>query len=135
LLTKKIRWSLRFSRHTLLFKTANLCHLSTNTALDSILLYFKQTDRRKPANAFLGQEPIHIQPRTIRAMLELEPQNLSVDDYMPNQFGEYFLYEVNHNTFAKIGADAIFKRTYGKNLDAKESLYLLLGSDSGYATK
>jgi hypothetical protein len=95
------------------------------------LLYFKQTDRRKPANAFLGQEPIHIQPRTIRAMLELEPQNLSVDDYMPNQFGEYFLYEVNHNTFAKIGADAIFKRTYGKNLDAKESLYLLLGSDSG----
>jgi hypothetical protein len=64
-------------------------------------------------------------------MLELDSKTLSASDFMSTEFGEHFLYEVNHNTFTKIGADSVFRRTYGKEFNTPETLYLFLGSDSG----
>jgi hypothetical protein len=64
-------------------------------------------------------------------MLELDSKVLSANDFMSSDFGEHFLYEVNHSTFTKIDADSVFKRTYGKEFDNTETLYLFLGSDSG----
>ncbi len=48
-----------------------------------------------------------------------------------NRFGEHLLYEVNREAFSQISAHDRLQTHLGKALSAKDSLHIILGSDSG----
>jgi len=48
-----------------------------------------------------------------------------------NRFGESCLYEVNRNTFDRLGAAAVFRRQFGEGLRQQDTLYIIVGTDSG----
>jgi len=64
-------------------------------------------------------------------MLDLDQRNFTSDDFMATEQGEYYLYEVNHGSFARTGSDSLLQQSFGNDLFRKETLYLILGSDSG----
>ncbi|MGD2119547.1 MAG: DUF115 domain-containing protein [Chromatiales bacterium] len=51
--------------------------------------------------------------------------------YMVNQFGDHYLYEVNRNTFDQTDANSVLQRQFGKQLWQEDSLFIIIGSDSG----
>mgnify|MGYP000698081664 CR=1 FL=1 len=63
-------------------------------------------------------------------------ENLSIKDLpkgtlKTNLFNERFLYEVNRDSFSKISASAIFDEEFKKILFHEDSLYIIIGTDSG----
>lgn len=60
------------------------------------------------------------------------PQRLQ---FITNSFGDELLYEVNRNTFSKVGASALYQNKFGKQLFQEDTLYLLVGTDSGLLPK
>lgn len=55
--------------------------------------------------------------------------------YFVNSFGDRYLYDVNRNTFNQVGAANVFKRRYGERLFDKDSLTIVVGTDSGLLLK
>ena len=55
----------------------------------------------------------------------------SLGSFIENQFGDRFLYSVNGSSFDKIGAHAVYRKQWGDSLFAENTLYLVVGSDSG----
>lgn len=55
--------------------------------------------------------------------------------FFVNRFGDRYLYDVNRNAFNQFGATAVFKRRYGEGLFAKDSLTIVVGTDSGLLLK
>lgn len=51
--------------------------------------------------------------------------------FFTNQFGDRYLHEVNRSTFVRLGAEAQFRRHYGKALQTPDSLHIIIGTDSG----
>ena len=52
-----------------------------------------------------------------------------------NGFGESCLPEVNREIFSRSGSDSFFQAHFGKSLWAEDSLYLIVGTDSGLLLK
>lgn len=57
-----------------------------------------------------------------------EPYNLQL---ISNTFGDELFYEVNRNCFDRLGARNIFQRQFGDDLSRTDSLYIIIGTDSG----
>ena len=51
--------------------------------------------------------------------------------YYVNNFGDRYLYDVNRSLFNQVGADNIFRRRFGERLFDKDSLTVIIGTDSG----
>ena len=50
---------------------------------------------------------------------------------LQNTFGEYYLPAVNQEIFSQSGADSFYHRHFDKSLRKEDSLYLIIGTDSG----
>ena len=48
-----------------------------------------------------------------------------------NSFGDRYLYEVNRGSFNRLGASNLFRHHFGERLFAKDSLTIVVGTDSG----
>jgi hypothetical protein len=48
-----------------------------------------------------------------------------------NIFGERFLYHINRDSFSKISASAIFDAEFKAKIFDEDSLYIIIGTDSG----
>ncbi len=55
----------------------------------------------------------------------------NVGPFLINSFGDRYLYEVNGSAFDKVGSEVSFSKHYGKELFEENSLYVIVGSDSG----
>jgi len=51
--------------------------------------------------------------------------------FITNSFGDESLYEVNRNTFNRLGASALYAQQYGQSLRREDTLYVVVGTDSG----
>ncbi|MCF6265844.1 MAG: DUF115 domain-containing protein [Desulfuromusa sp.] len=54
-----------------------------------------------------------------------------VGSFLVNSFGDRYLYEVNGSAFDKIGSEAAYNNHFREDLFAENSLYIIVGSDSG----
>ncbi|PPD33256.1 MAG: hypothetical protein CTY19_08155 [Methylomonas sp.] len=52
-----------------------------------------------------------------------------------NAFGDRYLYNINRGSFDKISAQAIFENAFGKSIFQEDTLYIIIGSDSGLLIK
>lgn len=52
-------------------------------------------------------------------------------NFISNAFGDSVLYEVNRNAFDRTGSAAVFQRQFGERLRQPDSLYIIVGTDSG----
>lgn len=51
--------------------------------------------------------------------------------FIGNAFGDEVIYEVNRDAFDKIGSAAQFQRHYGKTFEKQDTLFIIIGTDSG----
>jgi hypothetical protein len=51
--------------------------------------------------------------------------------FVTNTFGDRYLYPVNREAFNKVGAEALYRQRFGQNLDRENTLYVVVGLDSG----
>lgn len=59
------------------------------------------------------------------------PETPPTLQFITNEFGDELLYEVNRNTFSRLGAGALYQQHFGKRLLQEDTLYLVVGTDSG----
>ena len=52
-----------------------------------------------------------------------------------NIFNEQYLYSINQDSFSKVSADAIFDAEFKQNIFSENSLYIIIGTDSGLLPK
>lgn len=64
----------------------------------------------------------------------MSAQPLSLD-FISNRFGDEFLYDVNRTTFDAVGANVLFERQFGPQLEQANTLFVVLGTDSGLLPK
>ena len=60
-----------------------------------------------------------------------QPDAPQAMQFITNGFGDELLYEVNRNTFNRLGANALYAQQYGKSLRQEDTLYVVVGTDSG----
>jgi hypothetical protein len=60
---------------------------------------------------------------------------LSPSPVKTNIFGERFLYNVNRDSFSKVSAKVIIDNEFGKKLFNEDSLFIIIGTDSGLLPK
>ncbi len=60
-----------------------------------------------------------------------DPLPLSTSVLKINLFNERYLYAVNRESFSKVSASVIFDAEFKKNILTKNSLYVIIGTDSG----
>ena len=63
--------------------------------------------------------------------IEARPGTMDKLQYYVNSFGDRNLYDVNRSLFNQVGADNIFRRRFGDRLFDKDSLTVVIGTDSG----
>lgn len=66
--------------------------------------------------------------------MEITTENYR-EPFLENQFGDTFLYSVNRKSFQKMGAEEVYGEFYGKEFFKKNTLYLVVGTDSGLLVK
>ncbi len=54
-----------------------------------------------------------------------------VGPFFVNSFGDRYLYAVNGSVFDKVGSSVVFQKHFGESLFAENTLYIIVGSDSG----
>ena len=54
-----------------------------------------------------------------------------VGPFLVNSFGDRYLYDVNGSVFDKVGSDVVFQKHFGESLFVENTLYIIIGSDSG----
>ncbi len=57
------------------------------------------------------------------------------EHFLENQYGERYLYSINREIFAKSRSETVFKERYAKRIFAEDTLYIIIGSDSGLLAK
>lgn len=60
---------------------------------------------------------------------------LSANTLKTNIFNEQFLYHVNRDSFSNVSAKVIFETEFGKTLFNEDSLFIIIGTDSGLLPK
>ena len=61
----------------------------------------------------------------------METKKRDFGPVLQNKFGEYYLPVINQEIFSLSGADSFYRRHFEKNLQKENSLYLIVGTDSG----
>ena len=56
---------------------------------------------------------------------------MALGPFLTNEFGDRYLYEVNRSAFNKVGSDALYGQIFGKELFQKDTLNIIIGTDSG----
>ena len=66
-------------------------------------------------------------------MIELEKNTPSTElgELIPNPFNEHYLFSVNGNVFHKISYESLVVPFFDEQMNAEETLYLVIGCDSG----
>jgi len=64
-------------------------------------------------------------------MEKIELSQLSTSPVKSNIFNERYLYHINRDSFNKISAQAIFEDEFHEKLFNEDSLYIIIGTDSG----
>ncbi len=64
-------------------------------------------------------------------MEKIELSQLSTSPVKSNIFNERYLYHINRDSFNKISAQAIFEEEFHEKLFKEDSLYIIIGTDSG----
>lgn len=62
--------------------------------------------------------------------MEVSLQN-DLGPFRVNRFGDRYLINVNRERFDKLGAEVVFDQRFGKTLFEENTLYVILGTDSG----
>ncbi|CAK0752193.1 putative 6-hydroxymethylpterin diphosphokinase MptE-like domain-containing protein [Gammaproteobacteria bacterium] len=57
--------------------------------------------------------------------------DLELGEFFQNRFGEYYLYPVSGNAFERTGSETVFLDYFGAQLGREDTLFVILGSDSG----
>jgi tetratricopeptide (TPR) repeat protein len=52
-------------------------------------------------------------------------------NFFANSFGDRYLYEVNRGVFDRLGAESVFRQRFGERLLRKDTLTIIIGTDSG----
>ncbi|WP_293751068.1 6-hydroxymethylpterin diphosphokinase MptE-like protein [uncultured Paraglaciecola sp.] len=68
-------------------------------------------------------------------MLITDILQFSASALKTNRFNEHFLYNVNRDSFSKISAKVIFDTEFKKKIFDEDSLYIIIGTDSGLLPK
>ena len=55
--------------------------------------------------------------------------------FLTNSFGEHYLYSVNRNAFNAVGSATVFSTHFGDEFKQKNTLYIVVGTDSGLLLK
>ena len=61
----------------------------------------------------------------------METDKMDFGPILQNSFGEYYLPAINQEIFSQSGADSFYHRHFDKTLQTEDSLYLIIGTDSG----
>ncbi len=67
-------------------------------------------------------------------MIELNPEN-NLGTLVENQFGDHYLFSVNRKLIEKIDYQTLFNKEFGQSFNAKDTLYIISGTDSGLLVK
>jgi len=51
--------------------------------------------------------------------------------FLTNNYGDRYLFPVNHSVFNRLGSKAVYDAAYGAQLFKEDTFYILIGSDSG----
>lgn len=90
-----------------------------------------QRNALKKSRIFFGSNQ-----NTRNLTLNNPPQpTIDLGPFLTNQFGDKYLYSVNRHAFDKIGADATFHNYFGANFLKENSIYIIVGTDSGLLIK
>jgi hypothetical protein len=66
--------------------------------------------------------------------LNIEPSE-SLGSFLTNTFGDKYLYAVNRDSFNKVGTQAIYNQRFQKHISRENSLFVIIGTDSGLLLK
>ena len=58
-------------------------------------------------------------------------QTIDTNSSFTNSFGDTYFTEINNHAFDRVGAFATFKKVFHNELDAENTLFIIIGSDSG----
>ncbi len=58
-------------------------------------------------------------------------KKINTQDIYVNSFGDHYFPEINSHAFDNVGANAIFNKVFNKELDIENTLFIIVGSDSG----
>jgi len=58
-------------------------------------------------------------------------RGIKLGPFVTNEFGDRYLYEVNRTAFNKVGSDALYRQIFGNELFQKDTLHIIIGTDSG----
>ena len=61
----------------------------------------------------------------------METDKMDFGPILQNRFGEYYLPAINQEIFSLSGADSFYRRHFNKTLQNEDSIYLIVGTDSG----
>lgn len=61
----------------------------------------------------------------------METVSIDFGPILHNKFGEYYLPTINREIFSQVGADSFYRRHFGDSLGEEDSLYIIVGTDSG----
>jgi len=62
-------------------------------------------------------------------------QKYDFGSFLTNLFGDRYLHSINHSTFNKVGSKAVYRDHFGDLFTAKNSLFVVVGTDSGLLVK
>jgi tetratricopeptide (TPR) repeat protein/uncharacterized Rossmann fold enzyme len=57
--------------------------------------------------------------------------DLDLGPFLNNEFGDRYLYAVNHDVFNAMGSKDVYRHRFGELFSAPNSLFVVIGSDSG----
>jgi len=60
---------------------------------------------------------------------------IELGSFLTNLFGDRYLHTVNHSVFNKLGSKEMFRQRFGDLFTQKNSLFVILGTDSGLLLK
>lgn len=63
------------------------------------------------------------------------PLTDSESQFIVTPHGDEILYEVNRDSFDRIGSDALFRQHFGELFRAEDTLFVIVGTDSGLLTR
>lgn len=67
--------------------------------------------------------------------LLIDTETLNTGSLLKNSFGEEYFYSVNHSAFEQSPSSVLYQQLFQEQLEAEDTLYLFVGSDSGLLIK
>ncbi len=61
----------------------------------------------------------------------MSESNVMLGPFVTNEFGDRYIHEVNRSAFNKVGTNALYAQIFGERLLQKDTLHIVVGTDSG----